>query len=128
MRVDRSGFACVRQFLRSALTGQIVSLRAPGRQDAKDFECPVEPQTVRLVRYAAPNGKVSAVMTNLLDSERFPACEFGDIYHQRWCIEEAFKRLKHRLSLEHASGLSQLAVMQDFAATVLCDNLQSLTT
>lgn len=128
MRVDRSGFACVRQFLRSGLAEQIACLRAPGRQDAKDFECPAEPQTVRLVRHVAPNGKVSAVMTNLLDSERFPACEFGDLYHQRWRIEEAFKRLKHRLSLEHVSGLSQLAVMQDFAAKVLCDNLQALTT
>jgi len=28
--------------------------------------------------------------------------------------------------LEHVTGLSQQAVMQDFAARVLCDNLQSL--
>ncbi|MBT1460559.1 transposase [Dickeya dianthicola] len=48
------------------------------------------------------------------------------LYHQRWRIEEAFKRLKHRLNLEHVSGLSQLSVMQDFAAKVLCDNLQAL--
>lgn len=65
-------------------------------------------------------------MTNLLDPARFPAAAFGDLYHQRWRIEEAFKRLKHRLNLEHVSGLSQLAVLQDFAAKVLCDNLQAL--
>ena len=46
-------------------------------------------------------------MTNLLDLSRFPAHSFGDLYHQRWRIEEAFKRLKHRLNLEHVSGLSQ---------------------
>jgi hypothetical protein len=39
-----------------------------------------------------------------------------------------FKRLKHRLNLEHVSGLSQRAVVQDLAARVLCDNLQALTT
>lgn len=50
-----------------------------------------------------------------------------DASQDRWRIEEAFKRLKHRLSLEHVSGLSQLAVLQDFAAKVLCDNLQALT-
>ncbi|WP_429555832.1 hypothetical protein [Paraburkholderia sp. MM5477-R1] len=47
---------------------------------------------------------------------------------QRWRIEEAFKRLKHRSNLEHVSGLSQHAVVQDLAAKVLCDNLQALTT
>jgi hypothetical protein len=66
-------------------------------------------------------------MTNLLDAVRFPAALFGDLYHRRWRIEEAFKRLKHRLNLEHVSGLSQLAVLQDFAAKVVCDNLQALT-
>lgn len=66
-------------------------------------------------------------MTNLFDVVRFPACSFADLYHQRWRIEEGFKRLKHRLNLEHVSGLSQLAVVQDVAAKVLCDNLQALT-
>jgi hypothetical protein len=67
-------------------------------------------------------------MTNLLDCHRFPATDFGDLYHQRWRIEEAFKRLRHRLNLKHVSGLSQVAAMQDFAAKIVCDNLQALTT
>ena len=67
-------------------------------------------------------------MTNLLDTTRFPTNRFADLCHQRWRIEEAFKRLKHRLNLEHASGLSQLAVEQDVAAKVFCDNLQALVT
>src|SRR5689334_20230651 len=62
------------------------------------------------------------------NSTRYPAAAFGDLYHQRWRIEEAFKRLKHKLNLEHISGLSQLAVMQDFATKVLWDNLQSIVT
>jgi hypothetical protein len=114
--------------LRSGLDEQTVTLRAPDRRDAIDYECPAEPQTVRLIRHIAPNAKVRVLMTNLLDSTRFPPAGFGDLYHQRWRIEEAFKRLKHRLNLEHVSGLSQLAVTQDFAAKVLCDNLQALTT
>ena len=131
MRVEKagnSGFACVRDFLRSGLTEKIVTLAAPDRDDARDYECPAEPQTVRLVRHVASTGKVRVLMTNLLDQQRFPAANFGDLYHQRWRIEEAFKRLKHRLNLEHVSGLSQLAAMQDFAAKIVCDNLQALTT
>jgi len=40
----------------------------------------------------------------------------------------AFKRLKHRLNIEHVAGLTHLAVEQDFAAKVLCDNLAALFT
>lgn len=129
MRVEKSGnsgFTCVRDFLRSGRTEQIVTLRAPDRRDVLDYECPSEPQTVRLVRHIAPNGQVHVLMTNLFDTQRFPASRFGELYHQRWRIEEAFKRLKHRLNLEHVSGLSQQAVAQDVAAKVLCDNLQAL--
>jgi len=131
MRVEKagnSGFGCVRDFLRSGLQEQIVILAAPDKDDARDYECPAAPQTVRLVRHVASTGKVRVLMTNLFDQQRFPASAFGDLYHQRWRIEEAFKRLKHRLNLEHVSGLSQLAAAQDFAAKIVCDNLQALTT
>ena len=131
MRVEKegnTGFACVRDFLRSGLQEQIVTLGAPDKADATDYECPATAQTVRLVRHIASTGRVRVLMTNLLDTQRFPAADFGDLYHQRWRIEEAFKRLKHRLNLEHVSGLSQLAAMQDFAAKIICDNLQALAT
>ena len=116
MRVEKSGntgFTCVRAFLRSGLAEQLVTLRAADRRDVLDFGCLSEARTVRRVRHIAPNGQARVLMTNLLDAVRFPASRFGEIYHQRWPIEEAFKRLKHRLSLEHVSGLSQLAVEQD---------------
>lgn len=131
MRVEKSGksgFKCVREFVRSGLDEQIVMLRAPTRRDATDYECPREAQRVRLVRNVSPNGQVRVLMTNLFDTARFPASSFGDLYHQRWRIEEAFKRLKHRLNLEHVTGLSQQAVVQDVAAKILADNLQALTT
>ena len=34
--------------------------------------------------------------------------------------------MKHKFNLEHVSGLSQLAVEQDVATKILCDNLHSL--
>ena len=51
---------------------------------------------------------------------------FAELYHRRWRIEEAFKRLKHRLSLEHTSGLTWLAACQDVGAKMVCDNLNAL--
>jgi hypothetical protein len=65
-------------------------------------------------------------MTSLLDNERYPATAFTELYHRRWRIEEAFKRLKHRLNLEHMSGLTWLAACQDVGAKMVCDNLNAL--
>ncbi|MDH2431785.1 IS4 family transposase [Pokkaliibacter sp. MBI-7] len=124
MRVDALGYRCVREFMSSGLKDQDVMLPAPSQQDAASYECLPTPQPVRLVKYRTPKGKVHVVMTNLMDRQRFPASVFMSLYHQRWRIEEAFKRLKHRLQIEQVSGLSQRAVMQDFAAKIVCDNLE----
>jgi len=128
MRVDNTdgGYACVREFMRSSAIESVVMLRAPNKRDALDYECPRKPQRVRLVRHVLPNGEQRVLMTNLFDDKLFPAECFGELYHKRWGIEEAFKRLKHRLNLEHVTGLSQQAVAQDVAAKIVCDNLQAL--
>lgn len=58
------------------------------------------------MRVIAPNGQVYVVMASLLDSYLYPAHDFSALYHSRWRIEEAFKRLKHRLALENTSDLA----------------------
>ncbi len=73
----------------------------------------------------APNGKFRVLATNLA-VETVPAEFFGDLYHRRWRIEEAFKRLKHRLRLEAVSGLSLQASNIDVTAKVLAGNITSL--
>ena len=72
---------------------------------------------VRLVRHVSRSGRVRVLAT---------AAELGDLYHGRWRIEEAFKRLKNRLGLESVSGLSQHALLVDVATKVLADNLACL--
>jgi hypothetical protein len=80
---------------------------------------------VRLVRNTATGARLRVLLTNL-PADQVPATAFGDLYHQRWRIEEAFKRLKHRLHLEAVSGLSQHALLVDVAAKVLADNITAL--
>lgn len=126
MRGDESGFVAVRTFLRSGRDEAIVSIAPPDRADCADYLCARTPTTVRLVRVVTPNGRVHVVMTSLLDPAAYPAAAFADLYHRRWRIEEAFKRLKQRLALENTSGLSWLAAQQDFGAKILADNLHAL--
>jgi hypothetical protein len=125
MRADSLNFGAVRTFRRSGLVEQIVTLPAPGKQDALDYEIAATPCKVRLIRQVFGQ-KVRVLVTSLLDRDAYPAHQFGALYHSRWRIEEAFRRIKHRLALEHLSGMSWLAAQQDFGAKVLCDNLNAL--
>ena len=126
MRCDStSGWAAVRQFMRSGQAERTVCLNTVSARDAADWACQRTAPTVRLVANVAPNGAIRVLATNL-SAQEVSAGAFGDLYHQRWRIEEAFKRLKHRLHLEAVSGLTQQALIVDVAAKVLADNIASL--
>lgn len=126
MRVDTRNWKCVSAFARSGKAERVVTLEAPGEQDARDYDLARTPSTVRLIRDVTPSGRVRVLMTSLLDGQHYPAASFGALYHQRWRVEEAFKRLKHRLRLEAVTGLDYLALQQDFGAKILADNLCTL--
>ena len=79
----------------------------------------------RLVRHVSSSGRTRVLLTSL-SQDVATVAELADLYHGRWRIEEAFKRLKHRLGLESVSGLSQHALLVDVATKVLADNLAAL--
>lgn len=81
--------------------------------------------TVQVGPSRPPDVKIWVLATNLPQAD-FPAEVFGDLYHQRWRIEESYKRLKHRTKIESVSGLTQDAVLIDLYAKVLADNLNAL--
>jgi len=124
IRCDGSWAAAAR-LARGRADDEWVTLNAPSVQDAEIWGCSRARPRLRLVKQIAPNGAVRVMATNL-DAQAVPAQAFGELYHQRWRIEEAFKRLKHRMKLESVSGLSQHALMIDVAAKILADNIASL--
>lgn len=125
MRCDGSGWSAVRKFTRSGAAEAWVTLSEPDADDARDWGCGRNAPHVRLVRQVTPGGAVRVLLTDL-DDTIYPASSFADLYHRRWRIEEAFKRLKARLMLEAVSGLTQQALLIDVAAKVLADNLAAL--
>jgi len=128
VRIDKMGWKGVDTFLRSGAPDAYVTFAAPRKRDAQTYAIERTPTTVRLIRDVTPTGSVRVLMTSLLDAQRYPAGAFSALYHQRWRIEEAFKRLKHRLRLEAASGLTHLAFQQDFSAKIVADNLHTVLT
>ena len=126
MRCDNdSGWSALTEFMRGGADEAWVTLKAPSVAHAQTWGCSRAAPRLRLVRQIAPNGAVRVLATNL--DERAASCNaFAELHHQRSRIEEAFKRLKHRLHLECVSGLSQYALLIDVAAKVLADNLAAL--
>ncbi len=126
MRCDNgNGWSALRSFVRCDADDAWVQLNEPSAQDARDWNIQRTAPTARLVRQTAPNGQIRVLVTNL-DAHIAPVQSFGDLYHARWRIEEAFKRLKLRLHLEAISGLTQQALIIDVAAKVLADNVAAL--
>jgi hypothetical protein len=127
MRVKADFNTEVSQFVASGAKQQIVTLTASddARRKCRDHGLPVEPQTVRLIRVTVKN-KVYYLMTNLLDTQRYPVQAFKALYHLRWQIEEGYKRQKSWLEIENFTGKSVLSVQQDYHARILSLNLTAI--
>ena len=81
---------------------------------------------VRLLRIELPGGEVEVLMTTLLDSQKYPAKMFKELYFLRWGIETFYDELKNKLKVEHFTGYSQVSIQQDFFCAVFISNLQSV--
>ncbi len=127
MRVKADFNTEVSQLVASGAKQQIVTLTASdaARRKCVDKGLPVEPQTVRLMRITVTN-KVYYLMTNLLDTQRYPVQAFKALYHTRWQIEEGYKRQKSWLEIENFTGKSVLSVQQDYHARILSLNLTAI--
>lgn len=128
-RCSRGSFAAVqRLFARNeAGVSQVVTLAAPqaSRAECQAHGWPLE-ITVRLVTVRLSTGELEVLATSLLDAATYPTEVFGEVYWQRWGHETYYGRLKGRLDLEHCSGQTVEAVEQDFHATVLLSNVESV--
>ena len=85
-----------------------------------------KPFKVRLIRVDLPDGEKEILITSVLDNKIISYQCFKWLYHERWGVEEAFKRLKSRLEVENFSGKSVRAVKQDFYAKMMTYNLEAL--
>jgi hypothetical protein len=128
-RCSRSSFAVARNLFQVNRTARSWTVRVKAPKKAR-AECRRQgwplALTVRFLSVRLSTGELEVLATSLLEETVYPTEEFADLYWRRWGQETYFGRLKGRLDLEHCSGLSVEAVEQDFAATVLLSNLESV--
>jgi Transposase DDE domain len=128
-RCSRGSFAVARELFARNAAGLSVEVRLPAPKPVR-AECgqrgwPLQ-LTVRLITVRLPSGELEVLVTSLLDPVKYPTQVFGPVYGQRWGQETYYARLKGRLDLEHGSGQTVEAAEQDFHATILLSNVESV--
>lgn len=83
------------------------------------------PVEVRYIRVDLPTGEVEVLMTTLLDSKKYPAKLFADLYDSRWGVETSIFVLKSFLQMAQFSAYTLPGVEQDLWSTFWMFNVQS---
>ena len=73
--------------------------------------------TARVIRFFLDSGVEEILITNLFD-ESFKIEDFKELYFKRWGVEIKYDELKNRLEIENFSGVTKIAVEQDFYASI----------
>ena len=105
----------------------VLEINAPKqlRDELKRGSLPTK-MKVRFVQVTLDNGMIEVLATNILDDKVLQTSDFMELYARRWGIETYYDVLKNRLSLENFTGLTALAVKQDFYATIFLANYEAM--
>lgn len=120
----------VRQFARSGKKEKIITLKVMPSviKYCKELGLDLNPLKLRLIRVTLDTGESEILITSLLDKASHPVEIFGELYHERWPVEEDYKIMKCRMEMEAFTGKSVLSINQDFHANVFAKNLVSMLT
>lgn len=114
--------------VQSGKTETIVTLKpdARNKRACKELDLPISPITLRLVLINIKADHPEVLITTLIDNETYTASELGELYHQRWFVEEDFKLLKKRVWVESFPAINPEAITHHYYATLLARNIAAL--
>ncbi len=82
--------------------------------------------TIRFLLIELESGEKEILTTSLINQELYPHEVFGDLYFNRWSVEESYKKYKHLICIENFTGKTLLAIKQDFFARVFISNMTAI--
>ena len=89
---------------------------------ADDFE----PITIRLIRFEAPDGTCSVLITNMLDKKRFSLAAITNLYYERYRIEEYFRHEKCVIEIERFHTKDPNGIRQELLAAAIISIISRL--
>lgn len=119
----KNTFPAVETILAGGAPEAMLVLAPPRESSARRFrETGRRPQPfhVRAIRLDHPDGTVSALLTNLVDADRYPAHDLIELYAFRWSVESHYCQEKFRFGLEKFHSRSPDGVRQELYAVLTC--------
>lgn len=140
MRVNSKSFGAVQQFKRSKKSDEIIELEVTHsilKNMSKETHHPQIKQLrtelkagdkirVRAIKVVLANGEIEILLTSLLSQDEYKTKNFKEFYFKRWGVEISYDILKNIFNIENFTGLTQIAINQDFFATILTNNICAL--
>ncbi|NLI80113.1 MAG: IS4 family transposase [Deltaproteobacteria bacterium] len=74
---------------------------------------------LRAIRLVSPEGKVSVLLTNMLNQSRFQREEIIELYFRRWAVEDHYRTDKVALEIEKFHGKTPNGIRQELFAVVI---------
>jgi len=127
IRVTTASFSIAKSFISSGRKSIVTEMYPPKNHSFKGKDYHKDSfLKVRLLRVDLPGGEVEVLITTLLDSGKYPAKMFKELYFLRWGVETFYDELKNKLKIEHFTGYSQVSIQQDFFCAIFISNIQSI--
>jgi len=115
----RSTFKAVEQFVHSGRPDALIWLDAASRIRRKRPDSHTSKSIkLRAVRLESPDGTLSVLLTNLVDSTRYSAEALVELYFRRWRIEEQYRDEKTHLDIESFHSRSENGIRQELLAVL----------
>jgi len=140
MRVNSKSFKAVQLFRRSKKRDEIIELEVtrsilsnmskkthhPKIKQLKNQLKVGDKIKVRAIKVVLENGEIEVLLTSLLSQDIYKTEIFKEFYFKRWGVEISYDILKNIFDIENFTGLTQIAINQDFFAIILTNNICSL--
>jgi len=81
---------------------------------------------LRAIKVKLESGEIEILITSLLDKKAHKTKIFKEFYFKRWGVEEEYKAIKCLLQVENFTGITQIAINQDFFATLFMLNMNNI--
>lgn len=97
----------------------------PSRQVRKKYPAMPETFQARVISYQIKGYRPQKLITSMLDSEKYPAKEMAELYHERWELEVGYDEIKtHMLEREESlRSRKPTGVLQEIAGMGIAYNL-----
>lgn len=129
VRVQENFTIEVEEFRKSKKLSEVMEIKRYNQKSRKRLESlglRFEPFKVRAIKVELDDGETEVLLTSLIDEEKYPSKIFKNLYFRRWGIETNINHLKNHIEIENFTGLSEIAIRQDFYASAFINNLQSI--